>query len=428
MDSKPDYSSYNYNQLVDVYNSIDREQYPDRFREVERRLKELKIQQDNEANAKKFTYQENIDAFEFRGNTKEFFSIWIVNVFLTIVTLGIYSAWAKVRTTTYFYSNTILDNSSFRYHAEPMQILRGRLIAVVLFVSYYVSGYISSTALLITAGVLGIFMPMFFVMSMAFKMRVSSYRNVRFTFEKDFKKAYLIFAAPIVAVVIVLFFNIQAQEEIAASGDINVGSASLLTFFPFLIFFLYPVFEYFLLKFRVNQSGYGTERFSFAAKIRSLYGIYVPAIVLFFILMMVTMFLIGSVGAFFAGSGESTNAQYLLWLAMLPVMLIYLAFFAFIQTKRTNLVYNSTSIAGHQIKSELSVTDMFVLYLTNTLGIMVSLGLLVPWAMIRTTKYKLSKITIMSEDSISNFVATQVEDQSALGEEVGELFDLGIGV
>ena len=34
---------------------------------------------------------------QFNGKGFEYFKIWIVNIFLTIVTLGIYSAWAKVR-------------------------------------------------------------------------------------------------------------------------------------------------------------------------------------------------------------------------------------------------------------------------------------------------------------------------------------------
>ena len=62
----------------------------------------------------------------FEGDSLEYFRIWIVNIFLTIVTLGIYSAWAKVRTLRYFYGNTWLDNNSFSYLANPLQILKGR--------------------------------------------------------------------------------------------------------------------------------------------------------------------------------------------------------------------------------------------------------------------------------------------------------------
>ena len=56
----------------------------------------------------------------FTGTGKEFFGIWIINVVLSICTLGIYSAWAKVRTKRYFYGNTILAGSSFEYVANPM--------------------------------------------------------------------------------------------------------------------------------------------------------------------------------------------------------------------------------------------------------------------------------------------------------------------
>ena len=71
--------------------------------------------------------------FRFHGRAGEYFRIWIVNIMLSIVTLGIYSAWAKVRNKRYFYSNTELDGSSFEYLADPVAILKGRLIAVGIF-------------------------------------------------------------------------------------------------------------------------------------------------------------------------------------------------------------------------------------------------------------------------------------------------------
>ena len=51
--------------------------------------------------------------FSFTGTGKEYFKIWIVNILLSIVTLGIYSAWAKVRTEKYLHGNTFLNGSSF---------------------------------------------------------------------------------------------------------------------------------------------------------------------------------------------------------------------------------------------------------------------------------------------------------------------------
>ena len=70
--------------------------------------------------------------FEFDAHGGEYFRIWIVNLLLTIVTLGIYSAWAKVRKLQYLYGHTRLAGSAFGYHGEPLKILRGRLIAAAL--------------------------------------------------------------------------------------------------------------------------------------------------------------------------------------------------------------------------------------------------------------------------------------------------------
>jgi uncharacterized membrane protein YjgN (DUF898 family) len=59
--------------------------------------------------------------FEFHGNGSEYFRIWIVNVLLSILTLGVYSAWAKVRNKQYFYGNTWINDAGFEYLAKPAQ-------------------------------------------------------------------------------------------------------------------------------------------------------------------------------------------------------------------------------------------------------------------------------------------------------------------
>src|SRR5262245_52514343 len=75
--------------------------------------------------------------FQFSASGGEYFRIWIVNLLLTIVTLGIYSAWAKVRRLRYFYGSTQIAGSSFEYHGRPLQILKGRLIAAALLIPYF---------------------------------------------------------------------------------------------------------------------------------------------------------------------------------------------------------------------------------------------------------------------------------------------------
>src|SRR5436305_11873488 len=55
----------------------------------------------------------------FTGSGSEYFRIWIVNALLSIITLGIYSAWAKVRTLQYFYRK---DRKSTRLNSSHVRI------------------------------------------------------------------------------------------------------------------------------------------------------------------------------------------------------------------------------------------------------------------------------------------------------------------
>jgi|GEM_PF-7100126 len=79
------------------------------------------------------------NTFNFHGNGNEYFKIWIVNLMLSIVTIGIYTAWAKVRTNRYFYGNTSFKGHRFDYLASPITILKGRIIAII-FLGLYVVG------------------------------------------------------------------------------------------------------------------------------------------------------------------------------------------------------------------------------------------------------------------------------------------------
>ena len=79
-------------------------------------------------------------AVKFHGEGKTYFGIWLTNLLLTILTFGIYGAWAKVRTQQFMLGSIEMDGHRLRYHAKPMQILVGRLIAITFFSSVYGNG------------------------------------------------------------------------------------------------------------------------------------------------------------------------------------------------------------------------------------------------------------------------------------------------
>jgi uncharacterized membrane protein YjgN (DUF898 family) len=129
----------------------------------------------------------------FTGKASEYFGVWIVNLLLSIVTLGIYSAWAKVRRKKYFYNNTLIENVGFDYHAKPISILKGRIIAFVLFV-LYVYGKGSNPIL---AGILVILfflaLPWLIVRGSLFNARNTSHRGLRFDFKGTVSQAIRVY-------------------------------------------------------------------------------------------------------------------------------------------------------------------------------------------------------------------------------------------
>jgi len=122
---------------------------------------------------------------QFSGRTGEYFGIWFVNLLLSIVTLGIYSAWAKVRTQRYFYGNTRLAGASFDYLADPISILKGRLIAYAFVISLGLSARFSPLLYAVLFLTMVAAMPLAMVLSLRFRARNSAWRGVTFGFDKS---------------------------------------------------------------------------------------------------------------------------------------------------------------------------------------------------------------------------------------------------
>ena len=151
--------------------------------------------------------QNNLYNLEFRGNTWEYFKIYMLNLFLTIITLGIYSPWAKVKNKRYLQSHIFLDNQNFEYHAKGKNIFLARLVIFVAILFLLVIGAVFPQYA-ITSGILS---SIFFVLiiswahvnSFSFNAKMSSYRNIRFNFNK--KYAFMVYFYFMLATGLALF-------------------------------------------------------------------------------------------------------------------------------------------------------------------------------------------------------------------------------
>ena len=132
----------------------------------------------------------NTLAIAFTGSGSEYFRIWIVNLLLTLVTLGIYYPWAKVRRLRYFHGNTLVGGEPLEFHADPKKMLKGYLLVGVLLALYSVAGNFHAVAglaaflavMLIWSALLNSFMQ--------FRLANTSWRGPRFRFTGDLRGAY----------------------------------------------------------------------------------------------------------------------------------------------------------------------------------------------------------------------------------------------
>src|SRR6202158_5406586 len=118
--------------------------------------------------------------FDFAGRGGEYFRIWVVSLFLSVVTLGIYSAWGKVRKKRYLYSHTELDGSGSEFRATPLAILRGRALALVLLGGFALSGHVLPIMQLVFIIILLALTPWIVVAASRFNARNSAWRDITF--------------------------------------------------------------------------------------------------------------------------------------------------------------------------------------------------------------------------------------------------------
>ncbi|WP_439645246.1 DUF898 family protein [Geotalea toluenoxydans] len=108
--------------------------------------------------------------------------------------------------------------------------------------------------------------------------------------------------------------------------------------------------------------------------------------------------------------------------------LIYLFFTIYVQTALANLTWQGTRIRNSRFSSTLRVRDMAWLYLSSAAAIFLSLGLLIPWASIRITRYRFENLSLHLKDDMESFLGWGNANVGAAGEEIGDMFGIDIGL
>jgi uncharacterized membrane protein YjgN (DUF898 family) len=351
-----------------------------------------------EQSAQPFSFRR--EPFAFRGNAREYFGIWIVNVLLTIVTLGIYSAWAKVRRQRYFYGNTYLAGASFDYHARPGQILIGRIIVVVLLVAYNVALEVLPIVGIAIFFAFVFLLPWFVVRGLRFNARVTSYRNVRFDFTGNYGGAFL---AYIVGTIIIYV------------------SAGILA----------PLASRWMWNYTLGNLRYGDRPVICDPQLGRLYRQWwLPAA-----MMVGGMVLLGGLAVLLMIVAENWVLD--IWLSWpfiflmmiyIPIIALYFVTALVYRAGVRNAAFNETVIdSRHLLASSIHRGRYLWISVTNLGATLFTLGLARPWAAVRMARYLAAVTALDATTPLDAYFGTVKASGSAIGAEYMNVEGLDFG-
>ena len=339
--------------------------------------------------------------FEFTGKAKEFFGIWFSNLLLSIFTLGIYSAWAKVRSRRFFLGHTLIGGHRFDYHADPKVILKGRAIVVSMLVVMSLVSELSTVLSGTSLVLLMLALPWLANRSLRFNARMTSFRNVRFDFSGTYGKSLLAF---------VLF---------PLLGLLSLG-------------LLQPFATRYSGRYLAMNYSYGEAKLESDPQLKKLYKGFFQAFTIILLPFVVLLAIVAQHDWDLERLILIQDAEATGWLIDLSpfalIIALYLAFFHYRAVAR-NAILGSLSISIiHQLKSEISGFRLAWIVLSNTFLTLSSFGLLQPWGAVRRWRYETVSLQLISGGSLDEFIGKIQPAEGVIGSEYTDLQDIDVGI
>lgn len=372
----------------------------------------------------------------FTGKGSEYFRIWIVNLLLTIVTLGIYFPWAKVRKLRYFYGNTLVGGDPLDFHGDPKKMLRGYLLVGVLLLLYSFAGQFSVLAGVVAVVAVLLLAPALIRAAMRFRLANTSWRGLRFHFTGTTGDAYRLLLWAFLPLALFVLSALIWSPEPGQEDKMSLTGIVVILLLMLVAFAWSPFMLWALKRFQHGNLALGEERTKFSAGPGRFYAL---SLKVFGCTVVVTMMLglfmaiIGNVTGGFGslapepGTPPAPPSAWFLFGLFAGYIFMITAIFAFSQTFTQNLVWPSTASPSIRFRSELAWQRMLGVSFMVLLLSILTLGLYLPYGAIRLAKLRLEAVTVESARNPDELVATFAADQDATGDVAGDLFGFDIG-
>ncbi len=333
------------------------------------------------------------ESFRFHGTATEYFRIWIVNTLLTLLTLGLFAAWAKVRKRRYLRGSTELMGHRFDYRADPRRILIGNFIVVVIFLAYSLLGAVYPVMRYGAIVVAVVLLPWIVVRSLAFNAHNTAYRGMRFHFRPPLSPAIMIYLIQPLLIILTLGFYFPAWARAQR-------------------------------QYTISHHKLGDAYFAFEGGSGPFYAAYLLAGLLVFMAAGAG----GTLMTLIPGgrNGIPSPEQLAVFLAIYGLALFVAKHY--IHARLFNHIWNHTKLDDHGFSARLEAGRWLGLQFTNLGAIIISCGLLYPWAVIRSLRYTADCMHFHPASPIENIQRLGGSEGSAVGDTAAEFIGLDFGL
>ena len=378
----------------------------------------------------------------FTGSGGDYFQLWLSNLLLTIVTLGIYTPWARRRRIQYFFRNTEVGNDPMDFTASSRSMVTS---FVMVALAYGLVQVLSSQGLNTAVGgitlLIAIATPWLWRSAMRFRIGNTTWRGLPFVFHATTRETYiaawpLLGGALFIALAALLLPNaptVSALKVPVPGPLVWLGLLGLMVLAGAILIRL----RFNFLHLKMTRTSLGGHMGAFKAGFGEFFKVGAICIGIGLLAYLALAALLGIFSASLVGFGRSMGGGgmavliVLMFLFFIPLLLLPASItLAAWEAMLFRTVWNHTGLAN-MARSKCSLkTSAFVLLRTkNVLLTLVTLGFYRPFATVSEYRLKLDSIQIYTRgdiDALSNAMARN--HKSGLGDAAADLagFDLAV--
>ncbi len=335
------------------------------------------------------------------------FGIFISNTFFTILTLGLYAFWGRVRIRQYLHSQTSFAKTRFAYHGTGKELMMGWTKAFLVFGLPYL--FLSLVPLLwpqfpgwipnlLAGSLILFFIPVAVVGAHRYRLSRTSLGAIRFSFRGKFWDYCKIWI-----------------------------KGSLLTLLTLGLY--YPIFENTRRGFLVSHTFFGTRPFRYSGTGKGMWSIYAKSLGMILLIMTGLMALNARPEAFpsiLQWTPEEWKKTFMTTTFVIGLGSLLLPWF-YLQVAKQRYMWNQSGIGEADFRFTASIWNLMELRVTNFFMLILTFGFAWPSVQVRNLQFLYHHLSLPGPVNFQN-IQQEALDASPTGEGLAGFFEVGFDI